>query len=192
MSNVSLTAKATADDKKLSVSYSLLNDTGKRIYVFAVLWAVKDGKIAPDPHAAYASIDDKRKLHLGKIVHPLPKERFVEGRYVPFVKLVAAKGKWEEKLEFELPVQEFNPYYVAEDKTLWDEVSLGAARLCVDYLVDMEGLKAHEAPIEGSFRLEHPQLLKLIERAVSSDMPIKAAGLRRTDSFERFSCDPAR
>jgi hypothetical protein len=192
MSKVLLSAKAATDDKKLTVSYSVVNETGKKLYVFAVLWTVKEGKIVAEPHPAYASIDDKRALHLGKIVHPLPKQRFVEGRYVPFAKAVAVKGKWEEKLEFALPVQEFNPYYIAEENSLWDEVALGTARLCVDYVVEVDGLKAHEAPIEGSFRLEHPQLLKLVERATSADMPLKAAGLRRTDTFERFTCEPER
>src|SRR4029079_7463883 len=103
MSNVLLSVKASTDNKKLTVACSLVNNTGKKIYVFAALWAVKDGKVVPDGHPAYASIDEKRVLHLGRLVHPLPKEKFVEQRYVPFALPVAAGGKWEQKWQFELP-----------------------------------------------------------------------------------------
>jgi hypothetical protein len=188
MSNVSLTAKASADNKKLTVTCSLVNDTAKKIYIFAALWAVKDVKLVPDPHPAYASIDDKRVLHLGRVVHPLPKEKFVEQRYVPFALPVSAGGKWEEKLGFELPVQEYNPYYVSDDETQWDEVPIGSLQVCIDWFAEVEGLKTHETPIEGALRLEHRELLKLIQRTSSEVCAIKVAGLRRTDKFERFVC----
>jgi hypothetical protein len=188
MPNVSLTVKANADNKKLTVACSLANNAGKKIYLFAALWAVKDGKLVADPHAGYASIDDKRMLHLGKIVHPLPKEKFVEQRYVPFALPVSAGGKWEEKLEFELPLQEYNPYYVSDDETQWDEVAIMSLQVCIDWFTDAEGLKTHETPIDGALRLEHRELLKRIERTTSEAVPIKAAGLRRTDKFERFAC----
>jgi hypothetical protein len=188
MSKVSLTVKAAADEKKLSVSCSLMNDTGVKLYVFAALWIVKDGKIVPDPHSAYASIDDQRVLHLGKIVHPLPKEKFVEQRFVPYATAVPVGQKWEQKLQFDLPVQEFNPYYLASDKTLWDEVSVNGLRVCVDWIAEVEGLKLHETPIEGAFRLEHPELLKRLARVTSDETAVKMKGLRRTDKFERFAC----
>ena len=188
MSNVSLSAKASTDNKKLTVACTLVNNTGKKIYVFAALWAAKDGKLVPDPHPAYASIDEKRVLHLGKIVHPLPKEKFVEQRYVPFVLPVATGGKWEQKLEFELPVQEYNPYYLSDDETQWDEVAITSLQVCVDWIADVEGLKTHETPIDGVLRLEHRELLKLIQRASGEPSPIKVSGLRRPDKFERFAC----
>ena len=188
MKDVSLSVKAAADEKRLSVSCSLMNETGVKVYVFATMWTVKDGKIVPDPHSAYVSIDDKRVLHLGKIVHPVPKEKFVEQRFVPFATAVAAGQKWEQKLQFDLPIQEFNPYYLASDKTLWDEVSLNALRVCVDWIADVEGLKLHETPIEGAFRLEHPELIKRIARVTSEETAVKTKGLRRTDRFERFAC----
>jgi hypothetical protein len=188
MTKVTLSAKATVDGKKLTVACLLTNETAKKIYLFTDLWVVKDGKIVPDSHPAYVSIDEKRILHLGKIIHPLPKEKFVEQRYVPFARPIAAGGKWEGKLEFELPVQEFNPYYVNDDNAQWDEVTIVAVQVCVDWMEEVEGLKPHPTAIDGAFRLEHGQLLKLIQRTSTGDLPLKAAALRRADSFERFTC----
>lgn len=189
VTKTSLSAKVDIDDKQLTVSCALTNETGMNIYVFVVLWTLdKDGKAVPDSCPMYASIDDRRVLHLGKVVHPLPREKFVEQRIVPFAKVLGAGQTWQEKLEFRLPVREYNPYYLATDQTLWDEVSVGALQVCVDYFIEADGLKLHATPLEGSFRLEHPELLKRIQRVTSGTIAVKAPALRRTEKFERFAC----
>jgi hypothetical protein len=189
MTKVSLFAKIDVDQERLAVSCSLTNDTGKSIHAFVALWTVdKDGNMRIDSHPTYASIDDERVLHLGKIAHPVPMEKFVERRIIPFVRQLAPAQKWEEKLEFKLPAQEYNPYYIATDKTLWDEITARAIRVCVDYVIDFDGLRLHETPIEGAFRLEHPELLKRLQRVTSEEVAVKVPGLRRADKFERFAC----
>jgi hypothetical protein len=190
MSKLPLSAKAIADTKKLSVTCSLTNDTGKKIYLFTALWIVQEGKFVPAPYPAYASIDEKQKLHLGKVVHPLPKEKFVEMRYVPFARPVAANSKWEEKLDFDVPVQEFNPYYINTNESQWDEATITSLQVCVDWIAEVDGLKLHDSPLEGAYRLEHPEIMKRISRATSAPVPLKVAALRRADQFERFDCQP--
>lgn len=189
MPHLTISARAGIDNNKLSVAYTVRNDTEENVYLFVVLWDFDNkGKAVLDSFPAYVSIDDRRVLQLGKIVYPHPKHQFVELRVVPFARLLPAGKEWQDRMVFELPINEYSPYYIATADSLWDEVSAKALRVCVSYIASLDGLESHETPIEGALRLEHPDLLKRIKVVSSGDIALEAAVLRRADEFERFSC----
>ena len=188
MTKVTIVAKPAGE--ALNLTIALANELDVPIFVFSNLWIYgENGNQELDPQHVYTSINRKGELTLGKIVYPVPKEIFVESQAIPFAIKLEGRKSSSESFQLRLPIREHSPYYLSEDASMWDEISISTIQCFVEYFVDVDGLKLHEAPFPNSFRLEHPKLMQSIVRAKSDPIAVDIRGLRRADKFERFTSE---
>ncbi len=177
-------------DSKFQIVCSLKNNSPHDIFLFSELWKFsREGKLVPECVPLYCSMSRERVLCLGSIIHPLPRNKFVEVRNIPFATLLRPGETWNRSFELEVPVREHNPYYVETAETIWDEICSSKVSICIDYIVKDEEQNLIALPLNGVFRMESPELLESVRRINAVGLDLEIPTLVRRDKFERFECN---
>jgi hypothetical protein len=182
-----LRAEAEAESYHLRMRYSLVNDRRRPIWVFNVLWDLdREGAVVRAPRPAYACLMGGSTLHVALRILPLPRHRTVEARVMPFATRVMPGEAYETDLALPLPVREHNFYFPAREETRWRTVLAREVLLSVDVVPDFDGLLRERAPMSGSHRLSHPELLSKVVTLWSDPLPLAVPAELRLDAFDRF------
>ena len=187
MSNVDFKVSVEIDGQKLNIAYSINNKSEEDIFIFDVIWRPSESGIPElDPNEAYISLGKDGLLRIGKIVHPTPREKFVEMTIVPFVHRVAKKEKYDGIIVLSMPVQEYNPYYPADQETEWEDAVATSLEFLLNWVVDSDEMRVDESPVGNGLRVTHPKLLGILESFRSEKFFVNVAVKKRIDKFERF------
>jgi hypothetical protein len=171
----------------LSVEYRVKNNSPKPIYLFNVLWEFSpEGKYVRDRHDVYAVLKDDGTLHLAKEAAPLPKNKRVELRIVPFTTRVDAGKDFTEKFDLSLPVSEYNPYFRNKREDTEEVKTAERVLFSIQFLRHLEEMEVRAAPLENAFTVRHKEMWVNMERLTSGPSALTVKVNRRTDYFERF------
>lgn len=188
INTIPFTAQFEIVGNKLKVSYKLENKTEGDIYVFNNLFKWdRFGNQMRDANLVYVFHTDDNFIHLSKRVLPVPSDRDVPIREVPFATKVNAKGILEKSILVDLPVTEYNPYYLEKKNSKYKEIVCEGAFLSIGFVCSYDGLEAIPLPDAPEvFRIHGQYLFQKTELVVSEKQYIRLELRKRTDKFERF------
>ena len=174
-------------DQTLDLEYKIKNIRNKPIYLFNVLWDWdKTGQYVASPNPVYACLKQDGLVHLAKQILPLPRNRKVELRIVPFATKVEPGQEYGEKLELPLPLREYNPYFPFGEQSKHKLMTAQGVVFSLQYVGEMEDLKAPPAPLPGALQVQYPRLLGRVETLRSNVARLAVPVNKRTDPFEEF------
>lgn len=185
--DITLETEISLRGETLLVEYRVKNGSPKPIYLFNVLWEFSsDGKYIRDRRPAYILLKDDGTLHLAKEAPPLPKNKRVELKIVPFTTRVEAGKDFSEKFELSVPLSEYNPYF-SDEKDMSEELkTAGKVVLSLQFVRELEEMEVKPAPLENAFSVWHKELWLRVGRLSSTPTALPVKINRRTDYFERF------
>src|SRR5579883_2627656 len=143
-------------EKALRVKYTATNEGPVPAYLLDVFWKFADkGAFALDPHPAVVSLHADGSLHVGKILPPIPRQKFVELTIVPFAHVAQPGDSFEGSFDLSLPVREYNPYY-GETGATWQAVEVKTAQFYLSWMPAVPDLQTPPAPlaVEGEMRMD--------------------------------------
>jgi hypothetical protein len=177
--------EATAQE--LIAHYEVTNTRNNAVYLLNVLWDFDPaGKYIPAAGPAYVCLRGDKQLYLAKMVLPVPRNRMVELRVVPFATKVEAGERYEETLKFPVPVAEFHAYFPATPDSKFRLMTARSVAFGLQFVNDVAGMEASAAPLPNALRLSHPKLLALIETLRSRPEVLAVPVNKREDHFEEF------
>jgi hypothetical protein len=175
------------DAKNLVAEYEVTNTRAHAVYLFNVPWAFDaKGQPAAASSPAYISLRRDGQLYIGEIVPPLPHDKEVELRVVPFATKLEAGQSYKETLKFPLPVAEYNAYFPAKPDSKYRLVAAHSVVFGLQFVNDVEGMEAKSAPLPNALQLSHPRLLGLIETMKARPQKLDVPVNQRADEFEEF------
>lgn len=184
---VTLTTEISLQDKTLRVEYRIKNNTEKPIYLFNVLWDFnQSGDYIPAPQPVYSCLQNDGSFHLSKQIPPLPKNKRVELRRVPFVTKIEAGEDFNEKFELSVPLSEYNPYFPKTGEGIEENKPAKSVYLSVQYIREMDGLEVKPSPMADALSVWHQDLIAQSEILNSRPKTIAVQVKKRTDYFEEF------
>jgi hypothetical protein len=186
-SPVLLVVDAKVQDQTVRLQYRVRNTRDKPIYLFNVLWDWDEkGDYVVPPIPVYACLKQESMLHLAKQILPLPHNREVEVRMVPFATKVEVGQEFSATFQLALPVQEYNPYFPPDGKSAYQTMIADVMVFSLHFVNELDGLKTQSAPLPGAFLLQHPKLLSQIETLRSDALRVQVPVQKRLDEFEEF------
>lgn len=184
---VTLTTEINLQDKTLRVEYRVKNNTEKPIYLFNILWDFnQSGDYIPAPQPVYSCLQNDGAFHLSKQILPLPKNKRVELRRVPFVTKIEAGEEFNEKFELSVPLSEYNPYFPKKSDDNEENKSAKSIYLSVQYIREMDGLEVKPSLMDNTLSVWHQDLIAKSEILTSRPKTISVQVKKRTDYFEEF------
>ncbi|HEX6730147.1 MAG TPA: hypothetical protein VF074_09060 [Pyrinomonadaceae bacterium] len=182
-----LEVNLTVEEGQLLLVYKLKNTRSKPIYLFNILWDWdKKGDYVAAKAPVYSCLRQDGLFHLAKQILPLPRRRVVEARRIPFATKVDAGGEFSEKLQLPLPVEEYNPYFPAVDKSRYEVREAIGAIFTLQFIEEVQQLKITDTPLPPAVMLWHPNLFGHVEAVESKPKRIKIKVKKRLDEFEEF------
>jgi len=192
-----LQATFSLSRETLTVHLRLVNQSDVALLVFDKLSARDpSGKLAADPEESYRFVEDGTlRLLLGQA--PLPANKNVLYRNVPYVTRVEAHATLEYDLVLGAPVREHNVYF-PPPKTTGNEngaVPEGftsdvakSVELFVEYLAATPDIKTFPSPfLPGALKLDRPGVWSQAMIVRSGAIPLTVPVLRRTGEFQRWT-----
>ncbi len=171
----------------LSIQYNVTNTRSHPIYLFNVLWELDPkGKYKLADPSGYICLSPSGELHVAELILPLPRDRTVYLRNVPFVTKVEPKQTFTGKVQLPLPVSEYNPYFPVGPNSKFANVMAHSAAFTLQFINDMPEMEAQPAPLPNALRLSHPKLLALVETLRSRPEALSVSVQKREDHFEGF------
>jgi hypothetical protein len=184
---ISFEVAARVQGEQLQVGYRFKNDRQQSVFLFNVLWDTNArGDIVAAPSPVYVSLPQQAILRLSQQVPPLPKGKRVERRIVPFATKVPPGEAASKIYTLALPLQEYNPYFPAEDGAPEELITARELVFTLQFVVRMDGMDIREAPLSGALELFHPQLLARVETIQCHPQPLEVRVRRRLNKFEEF------
>lgn len=184
---VHLHVEAVIQGDVVHISYSVSNARKQAIYIMNKLWSMnKIGDYIEPILPAYVCITENNLGHFLKGISPLPQNQFVEMRIIPFATKVEAGGKYSESFKIPLPIDEYNPYFPANNDSTYQLNNVGGLIFTLQFLSELEGLIAKEAPLDNGLLLMHPRLLAEFETLQSERIELQMPIRKRLDYFECF------
>jgi hypothetical protein len=122
----------------LGVQYVVTNTAGHEVYLFNRLFVTDiKGQRTLDPNRAYAEVRGTT-LHLAKQLVEIPPGMLVEFPVVPYLTRLDPGESLEEKMEFELPIREDQPYMTVPFGANEREVTCEELVFTIGYFVARE------------------------------------------------------
>jgi hypothetical protein len=175
------------ETKAFSFDYHLTNTRAQPIYLFNLLWVWEktgDGVRADRP--VYVCLNEPRRLQLAKVILPLPTDRQLEMRMVPFATRVEPGERYTEAFHLPLPVEEYNYYFPPTEHAKCELTGADRVVFSLAFVEHTRDLTVKPAPLPGGLRVHHPQLLSRVETIRSSPVSAQVPVRKRIDRFERF------
>jgi hypothetical protein len=171
----------------LVVEYKIKNETDVAIYLFNVIYDWdNNGTPVVVKNGLYACLRKDGVLHLAKQVLPLPKQKMVEVRRIPYTSKVEPGEEFSEKVEIAVPVKEYNQYFWERPNSEYEDRIAESVVFTVQFIRGSEALKVTETNIPGALQVWHPDLFGHIESINSKAYPVAVRVKKRLDEFEEF------
>jgi hypothetical protein len=187
--DVVLNCRPNRAGNHLIFPYSLANHSGIDIYVMDAIPGRKPGTGDPiiDRNTAVIWLGSDGWAHVMKGIAPLPPDRDVEVRVIPFASKLPAGGQLERKLEVPLPIAEVDPYHPDLPLRDYDLTDIKGVVLTVEFLRStVEGFGAEPVPdAPDLYRVWGKHTVGQVERASCSLPSRELQILKRRDSFPR-------
>jgi hypothetical protein len=144
---VSLSGKAFRTGDRLVVEYQLTNQRALPIYVLDQMVKHNDQGPFLDPERAYVCWEEPRALRLVRASLPLPLDRNIYRKEVPYARRVPPGETVEGRIALDVPVEEYNPFYLPAQE--FREVSCDTVRLLIGWTEQREGMVIQECKVGG-------------------------------------------
>ena len=105
---------------------------------------------------------------------------------MPFATKVPPGETAAKTYTLDLPLQEYNPYFPAEDGAPEELIRARELVFTLQFVVGLGGMDIREAPLSGALELFHPQLLARVETVQCHPQPLEVRVRKRLDKFEEF------
>ena len=171
----------------LLVEYKVKNETDVAIYLFNVIYDWdNEGTPVVVKNGLYACLRKDGVLHLAKQVLPLPRQKMVEVRRIPFTTKVDAGAEFGEKVEIPVPVKEYNQYFWERPNSEYDDRIAESVVFTVQFIRASDALKIIDTNIPGAHQVWHPDLFTNIQTINSKAYSVAVRVKKRLDEFEEF------
>jgi hypothetical protein len=188
--NVALNCRFEFSPEKLTVHYTVTNQSGADIYLLDAFPAVDQTSRTgyADLKGVYICEGQGGAAHLLKGIPPLPAGKTVTVRVMPLGTKLAPGARLERKFDLKLPLEEQSPYYgqlKPEDHSVSE---INKVRLTVQYIPataeDFQADPAHYAPAFFIVRTKHTvgDAMNLDCETGVKDLTL----LKRKDGFTRI------
>lgn len=186
MKSISLRAKAKKSDDKLIIEYEIENHAEQNLYVWdRMIGYNKSGQFI-DEERAYVFWEEPKTIRVVRANLPLPFDRDVARKEIPFVRSLAAREKINGKIVLDLPVPEYSPFYppLSEETTKKEKASV--VRLLIGWSEFREGMVIREQTVGGKNVLAiRGNWEKPYHKLLAKEMPVEAEILVHSDAFDR-------
>lgn len=183
---INLEVSLSRQDNGLQLEYKLKNTRSRPIYLFNVLWEFdKTGNYIEAPSPVYVSLRQDGNLHLAHQIPPLPKSRRVYQKIVPFTTKVEAGEDFSHKIKLSLPIQEYNPYFVAGQDSKYEARQSDSIIFTLQFIEKTDEMEIKPAPLPNAFWVWHQRLAEMVETS-QVRKPYSVEVQKRTDKFEEF------
>jgi len=184
-----LSGQATVYPDRLQIEYAVENKSHGDSYLLEALQQrdPQTQKPSVNPSAAFVFWGGDRTAIILRGIPPLPADRNVAVRVIPFAVKLAPGEKRRDSLSLPLTLTEDSPYYGPPAHQKVEAVAIETLRLALDFLPSTtDGFHAEEisyAP--GYFRVWSKSTISQTIR-LTLDLNVKGVTLlRRTDNFSR-------
>jgi hypothetical protein len=187
--DVTLECQPTRVGTKLSFPYTITNRSNADIYVMdAIPWvdpSTKAPKANSDSAVVYLLGDGR--AHVLKGIAPLPTDRKVTVRIIPFAVKVPPGESLIRQLEIPLPLAETSPYFPDLPLRQYELVDIPGVLFSVEFLRSTaEGFSADPVDFAPDFyRVSAKNTVGMTERISSSYPTQRLSIMKRTDAFPR-------
>jgi len=189
VSDVTLECQPTRVGNKLSFPYTITNRSDADIYVMdAVPWVdpvTKEPVANRDSIVVYLMSDGR--AHLSKGIAPLPTDRRVTVRIIPFAAKLASGQTLSRQLEIPLPLAETSPYFPDLPLRQYELVDIPGVLFSVEFLRSTaEGFTA--MPVDFApdvYRVSAKNTVGMTERLSTSFPTQRLSIMKRGDAFPR-------
>lgn len=188
MDEISLKVSARVDEDKFHLEYNVTNSGSKTVFLFNLLWDTDShGDVVAAPAPFYMTFLPQRKiLHVSQQIPPLPKEKRVEQRVVPFVNRLRPGESITKTYDVNIPIEEYNPYFPREQNASEEIVKSQYVVFTLQFIAELDDMKVSDAPIGGALLIRHPQLLAHLRAIESAPQQLHVTVKKRMDQFEHF------
>ena len=183
---VILSGEIEKTDDSLMINYQLTNQSQEKIYIWDLIPVRDEGGEEVEHDLAYRCFEEPDTLRVVRAVLPLPLDREVYMKNVPYVRPVEPNKSVTGKIVLPLPILEYNPYYPLMDIEDQKEIEVNKIRLIIGWTEVRSGMIVTETEAGGETvqmirgAWESP-LYHLVDKTFQSDVKIKF----RTDEFDR-------
>ena len=183
--DVVLSCRPNRAGNRLVFPYSLSNGSGAEVYVMDAIPGPEPGTV--DRNTAVIWLGGDGWAHVMKGIAPLPPDRDVELRVIPFAAKLPAGGQLERTLGVALPLAEIDPYHPDLPLREYDLVDIGGVVLTVEFLRStVEGFGVEPVPeAPDLYRVWAKHTVGQVERASCSLPSRQLQILKRRDNFPR-------
>lgn len=182
--HLSLSGKASVENGKLSVEYTLRNNLPYSVYVFDEMIAYNsEGRPQIDRSIAYRFWEEPKTLRLVRAVLKMPLEKEVYSLEIPYARELKAQAALTGKIELDVPVKEKSPFYGFPKPDASKEVECDRIKLYLGWTEATDGIKIQEATV-GSAKVLRIRG-KWQPRVVSEDFNVGVKVIAHTDTFDR-------
>ena len=183
----SLHVEFRIEEQTLFLEYKVKNNLEKPIYLFNVLWDFNlKGDYIPAPSPVYSCLRSDGTLHLAKQILPLPKDRTVELRIIPFAQKVEAGHELSEKISLPIPIAEYNPYYPLEPDSKTVEKFADSIFFSLQFIEHSAQLEVANSSLPNSVRIDHPNIFAEVRTLASKPKSVQIKVSKRAAAFGEF------
>jgi hypothetical protein len=189
ITDVRLEAKIKVDDDKITIKYTVTNNSSQDIYVLDAYPAAKDRQPYVDQDAFYLCSRGSNTAFILKGVPPLPADKTVVVRLMPLGPKLESKQSVERDLVLPLPLRERSDWYYTPLPP--EEYSMGSVEKIVfdvQYLrSNVDGFKAEPAQYNDKYFFVKGSNTPKQAESVEVEFPIAKTQLFiRKDMFSRI------
>lgn len=183
---ISLTAKAEKNGDKLVIEYEIQNHTEQILYVWDRMIGYNPSGQIIDQESAYIFWEEPKTLRIVRANLPLPFDRDVARKEIPFVRGIPAKATVSGKIVCALPTPEYSPFYpkITEENSKKEKASV--IRLLIGWSPFREGMTLREQTISGEKVIAiRGNWAKPYHQLLEKEIPLEVEVLVHTDVFDR-------
>ena len=146
---ISMKAKAEKIGDKLVVEYEIENHSDQILYLWDKMVGYKGSEQIIDEELAYVFFEEPKTIRIVRANLPLPFDRDVARKEIPFARAVKAKSKVTGKIVLPVPVKEFSPFYkrITEENNRIQHCQ--EIRLLIGWSELKEGMQIQERTVGG-------------------------------------------
>jgi hypothetical protein len=171
----------------LIIDYKVKNVTATPIYLFNVLYEWDNsGTPIVVPNTVYTCMRKDGTLHLAEIILPLPSQKMVEVRRIPYATKVGANEEFRRKIEIKIPVEEYNPYFPKKPDSQIESRLAEYMIFSIQFLRESDKVEVLPTTIPNAVSVDHPDLFHAVETLSSPPKPVGVKVNKRLDAFEEF------
>jgi len=187
--DVSVSCRPDRAGDRLVFPYTVTNHGSSEIYVMDATPSFDPASGSPivDPNGAFIWLGADGFAHILRGIAPLPGDRDVDVRIIPFAARLPPGETLERRLEVPLPLAETSPYYDDLPLREYTLTDIQGAVLIVEFLRStVEGFAAEPAPqAPDLFRVSGRHTIGQTERTSCGFPSRQLQILKRSDNFPR-------